>query len=466
MTHHMDIYRHLFSRIMYPAWEAGLRRRPTLRHLAYLQRTQWLPLAKLEELQFEALTRLLKHAHANVPYYRAQFEKAGLHPQDIKCVADLTRFPILDRDEARDTVAARTATAGASVDIQKQTSGSTGRPLVFGYERESDYWRQATKMRGYGWAGSHPGIPSLHFWGAGPPPAGGKATIASRIKTSKIKLDRTLRREHYIDCGRRGPAELTRVVEAIRREKPEVIVCYAQAGVDLAHYVLDHGLRDWGTIPVICGAEKISPSDRRALELAFGMAVFETYGCREVMLIAAECEAHKGMHTSMETLLVEVVVRDGKGGARPARPGETGEVVITDLTNLAMPFIRYANGDLATLAESGVCPCGRAHPRLASIEGRLAETLTDGTGARVNGLVFNVVIAHIAEAIRQFQAIQHRDRSITLRVVPSPSYSDQTEGTLRRTWERYLPGVPVTIDLVSEIPTSATGKRQVVIVER
>jgi phenylacetate-CoA ligase len=462
----MDIYRQLFGRIMYPAWETGLRRRPTLRHLAYLQGTQWLPLAKLEELQFQATARLLSHAYAHVPYYRGQFEKAGIHPQDIRCVADLTRLPILDRDEARDTVVARTATAGASVDIQKQTSGSTGRPLVFGYERESDYWRQAMKLRGYGWAGCHPGIRSLYFWGAGPPPAGGKATIASRLKTSKVKLDRALRREHYIDCGRRGPAELAGVVETIRREKPEVIVCYAQAGVDLAHHVVDHGLRDWGTIPVICGAERLSPGDRGILELAFGTAVFETYGCREVMLIATDCEAHKGMHTSMETLVVEVVVRDGKGGARPAQPGETGEVVITDLTNLAMPFIRYANGDLATLAESGVCPCGRAHPRLASVDGRVAETLTDGTGARVNGLVFNVVIAHIAGAIRQFQAVQHRDRSVTLRVVPSPSYSDHTEGTLRQTWERYLPGVPVTIDLVSEIPTTATGKRQVVIVER
>jgi phenylacetate-CoA ligase len=194
--------------------------------------------------------------------------------------------------------------------------------------------------------------------------------------------------------------------------------------------------------------------------------VFETYGSREVMLMAAECPAHAGLHVSMETLVVEVVVRDPAGGDRPARPGEVGEVVITDLTNLAMPFIRYANGDLAVPAEPGTCPCGRAHPRLASVEGRATETLVDGSGVRVNGLVFNVVIAHLAHGIRQFQVVQHRDRSVTLRVVPTPSFDGQIESVLRQTWERYLPGVPVKLDLVPEIPIAATGKRQVVVVER
>ena len=107
--------------------------------------------------------------------------------------------------------------------------------------------------------------------------------------------------------------------------------------------------------------------------------------------------------------------------------GQPREVVITDLTNLAMPFIRYANGDLAVPAVPGTCACGRALPRLASIEGRVTETLIDGTGARVNGLVFNVVIAHLAHGIRQFQVVQHRDRSVTLKVAPTLAYGAEVE---------------------------------------
>jgi phenylacetate-CoA ligase len=462
----MDPYGWFFARVLHPAWETGLRGRPTLRHLRYLETTQWRPFEELAAIQAGQLRRLLRHAADNVPYYSRLFAQAGLRPEDIRDAGDLGKLPILERDVARTTIAERTAQAGAVVEVNKSTSGTMGRPLVFGYERASDYWRQAAKMRGYGWAGYRPGQRSLHFWGSGPP-AVGKPSRAARLRAWKVKADHSLRREHYIDCGRRGPAELDGVIDAIRRERPDVILCYSQAGADLARHVVATGKRDWGTIPVLCGAERLLPADRVVMEAAFGPAVFETYGSREVMLMASECDAHDGMHVSMETLVVEIVVRDdstGPGG-RPAQPGEIGEVVITDLTNLAMPFIRYANGDLATAGSPGTCRCGRALPRIGAVEGRVTETLVDGTGARVNGLVFNVVIAHLAHAIRQFQVVQHKDRSVTLRVAPTPTFDAGIEATLRATWNKYLSGIPVELELVSEIPVAQSGKRQVVVVE-
>ena len=220
------------------------------------------------------------------------------------------------------------------------------------------------------------------------------------------------------------------------------------------------------------------PRNRRRLRQVMGPAAAYVGGWHsaaltapsngEMMLVATECDAHDGLHVSMETLLVEVVVREGSNGAgaRPAQPGELGEVVVTDLTNLAMPFIRYANGDLAVAGKAGRCACGRALPRLASVEGRVTETLLDGQGARVNGLVFNVVIAHMAHAIRQFQVVQHKDRSVTLRLAPTATFDARIEAALRGTWEKYLGGVPVRLELVTDIPVAASGKRQVVIVER
>jgi phenylacetate-CoA ligase len=188
------------------------------------------------------------------------------------------------------------------------------------------------------------------------------------------------------------------------------------------------------------------------------------------MLIAAECEAHQGLHVSAENLIVEIVVREtnaaGVETVRAAEPGEMGEVVVTDLHNRAMPFIRYANGDVASFAAGGTCPCGRTLPRLAEVEGRVTETLTDAAGNRVNGLVFNVIIAHLHDAIREFQVVQRRDRSITLRVVPGPQFGTLAETSLQDVWRRYLPNVRFTLEKVERIDVRPGGKRRVVIVER
>ena len=200
------------------------------------------------------------------------------------------------------------------------TSGTTGVPLVFGYDRGSEYWRQAMKLRGYAWAGYRPGDKSLHFWGSAaalhPPP------LSKRLKVS---LDHSLRRELYVDCTERSEQALDDVTRLIRKRKPEVMLCYAQAGVALARHVVEKGSRDWPDLRVICAAERLFPADREVLREAFGPEIFETYGSREVMLIAAECEAHSGMHVSMENLVVEVVVRDdagaAPGAARRARRG-------------------------------------------------------------------------------------------------------------------------------------------------
>ena len=135
------------------------------------------------------------------------------------------------------------------------------------------------------------------------------------------------------------------------------------------------------------------------------------------MLIAAECEAHQGLHLSMENLIVEIVVRDGEQ-TRPAEQGELGEVVLTDLHNYGAPFIRYVTGDLAIQHAGGRCSCGRALTRLSGVEGRSTDTLRDAAGRAVSGLFFNVLFASLAHKVREFQVVQRRDRAIELKLVP------------------------------------------------
>ena len=153
---------------------------------------------------------------------------------------------------------------------------------------------------------------------------------------------------------------------------------------------------------------------------------------------------------------------------RAAQPGETGEVVITDLHNLACPMIRYVNGDLAVARGDGICACGRGLSRIGPVQGRVTETMYDGAGNPVGGLVFNILFSAIGHVARAFQVVQKRDRSVIFKIVPyeGDSLPERDETLLREHAERYLPGAAFTIEIVDDIPPSAAGKRHVVIVER
>ena len=452
----MDAYGALFRGVLFPAWEGVLRGRPTFSILSELRRSEWASEDELAARQSKDLGALLRHAWEHVPFDRWRMEDAGVSPHDVRDVSDLAKIPIVRRRELTDTVRVRSSTVPPFPSITKSTSGTMGTPLTFAYDEGSEYFRQATKLRGYGWAGYLPGDAAVHYWGASP-------SAPSRANAAKIALDRHLRRDTYVDCGRRDEASLDAMVRTLRAERPRALVCYAQAGADLARHVVDRGLRDWDDVRVLTAAERLFPSDRAVIERAFGPHVFETYGSREVMLIASECEAHDGLHVSMENLVVEIVVTED-GRERPAAVGETGEVVLTDLHNYGMPFVRYANGDLATKKAPGRCACGRSLERLSSVDGRVTESLRDGRGGRVGGLVFNVVIVALSDAIRTFQIVQYGDDSVTLRIVPSARFDEDARAVLLRTAERYLPGLPIRIELVDELPTSASGKRQVVVV--
>ncbi len=450
----MDLYAELLNRVLFPVWEGVVRRRPTVRLQRYLEQTQWRSLDDLEAIQLGSLRRLLRHAHDHIPFWRARLDEHGLRPESIKDLADLRRLPILDRATARANTETREAKVPPLVAIRKRTSGSSGEPLVFGYDLGSEHWRQAIKLRGYGWAGYRLGARSVHYWGTLPYP--------TKFKQAKSKLSRALKQENYLDCMARGEADLARVADELERYRPEVLICYSQAGADLARHINARGRRV-PPVSVICAAERVLPSDRAAMVQAFGERIFESYGSREVMLMAHECEAHDGMHVSMENLIVEIIVRDGDS-ERPAKEGETGEVVVTDLHNFAMPFIRYASGDLATARGRAPCSCGRSLLRIGPIEGRVTEKLVRADGQPVSGLLVEVATAALGDEVQAYQLVQRKDRSVTIRLEGSPG--PEVGERIRSVISPHLGALPIDVEHVDRIELDRSGKRRIIVVER
>lgn len=455
----VDAYGAALGKFIYPMWER-LRGRPTFELLAMLERTERASLDEIEAMRTGFLKRLVRNSWHHTTHYRCAFEQAGIDPDSIKSVADVMRLPLLERATAQATVDERTA-SWPPPEFKKTTSGSTGQPLEVRYSAESRHWRDATRWRGFGWGGYRMGDKAMHLWGL-------PAVEPSRFQQIKTTVDRKLRRDVYVSCMVRSPEVLRGMVDTIRREKPQVMMGYAQALADLARYINREGLRDWGTIPVIYGAERLWAHDRADLAEAFGPAVFETYGCREFMLMGGECEAHDGLHESVENLIVEILIREPDGSVRTAQPGEQGEVAITDLHNLSCPFIRYLTGDLAVARAASPCACGRTLPRFGPVEGRITDTMRDGQGNPVEGILFNILFLNMSKHTRQFQVVQRPDRRLTLRVVPtSPGHlAPEAEALIREFVGKHVRGVPLEIEVVPEIPLTRAGKLRRVVVEK
>ena len=445
-----EAYAWTYENVLYPAWQRLVRSRGIEKYVQTLEETQWATPDAIERRQVEELRALLQHAK-EVPYYREVFQKLGFDPRDVSSRADLAQLPLLTREiihERHDDLLhpARGAT------IHKGTSGTTGRPLQFEYSNDSEAWRQALRLRGYGWAGYHQGLPVLHYW-AQPP------VVPHGLNAAKIRVDRALKREVYIDAVAQDEASLRHAAEVIHFMRPRVIVGYAKATSLFARFVNDHRLRSWHDIPVICGAEALLEADRAAIERAFGPA-FETYGSRETMLIAAECSAHSGMHLSEENLVVEIV-KDG----RVVEPGVTGDVVVTDLHNLAMPFIRYVNGDLASIT-SEQCPCGRGLRKIEKVQGRACDTLRDPAGAPIPGMLFIALFARKDDLVSQFQVVQRPSGEVLLKVVPGHEWNDATFAEIERRFREQLRGLPLNVERCEAIPASTSGKLRPIVVEQ
>jgi phenylacetate-CoA ligase len=396
---------------------------------------------------------LLKHAYETVPYYRKAFRMRHLSPEDVKSIVDLNKLPQLTKEDVQNRRRELLSTACDRRSLMPYQSGGTGNPIKFFITKDSYSWEIAAEFRAYGWAGYELGDRCFMFWGS-PIDLSRAESLVRRINH---RLERVLIAGTYVLSDR----VFEKFAQMLRRFHPKIIRGYASSVALMARYLNDKQICDIRPKAVITAAETLQKPMRKEIEKAFDCPVFDYYGSREIGAIASECQEHVGYHISAENVVVEFVEEN-----EPVSADERGLMLVTDLRNFGMPFIRYKIGDVGKPSKD-LCPCGRGLPLMSSIEGRVSDFMAsyDETRKRVIpvGPIYPVIItAAMHLPIENFQAVQDDIDSIRVKVVRSEGYTQEhTDYMVKYIHEQLGSSLKIEIEFVDSIPPLPSGKRSV-----
>jgi phenylacetate-CoA ligase len=429
-----------------------LRGRQTRRAYLDLKASEFLTAERLREIQLVRLKAILDHAYSTSPYYQRMFNSLGLHPNDISHLEDLSRLPFLTKDAVRENL-----DKGLLSDSVKQqhlhritTSGSTGQPFTIFADRDQLEIRFASTLRSLEWTGWRFGDRQVRLW---------HQTIGmSPSQILRERIDAIFMRRLFIPAFEITPSNIEDFVQRIRDHRPVLIDGYAESLNFLATYIKQGGIAEFSPAAIMSSAQALPSNIRQVIEDGFSTKVFDKYGSREFSGIAYECSAHTHHHVIDECYIVELLVE-----GRPARPGEVGEVVVTDLFNRATPMIRYRIGDLAVAVKQEPCSCGRAHTMIGDIEGRTQAVVHCANGTWLPGTFFLHFFKDFELVIRHFQIEQVNKGEFSLRIVRADGFSQRAMDGIIQKLRKFIGDSLVHIEFVETIPMGRTGKRSPVV---
>jgi phenylacetate-CoA ligase len=424
------------------AWVAGS---PKYSYWRELEKTQYLSEEELLEKQWMRLKSLFNFVYEKNDFYRKRFEAYGFGPQDIATPEDVRKIPKLTKQEIRAHCTGMISKGYSSESLLRfKTGGSTGRALEIYITEECSELRNACAQRHDRWSGWEIGEPVGAVWGNPDIPQNLKGRLRDWLLSPCIYLD-------TMSVTDQAVKEFARSWE---KSRPTLLFGHAHSLYLLAQYIRKLEISAVRPKAIISTSMMLLPHERDVIEDAFGVKVVDRYGCEEVSLIASECEKHEGMHLNIEHLYIEFLGEDG----HPVRAGEPGRIVVTDLMNYAMPFIRYEVEDIGVPLVAK-CSCGRGFPLMEKVTGRFADFLIKADGTRIAGVSLIENTLTKIPGIDQMQIIQENFQRITLRVVPGASYSQSASDALKdyflKTFEQDL---DVNIELVGEIRPEQSGK--------
>lgn len=438
-----DIYSKVVRYAIAPLW-AMKEQSPYLKHLRYLEKSQFRSIDAVREEQWRRLKRLLEHAYENTEYYFEKMKGYGIAPDDITSWDDLHKLPLLTKDDIRANKY-RMVAQNIPKDklIPKKTSGSTGVSLEFYWDEDSSQWKRGCAIRHDRWTGWDIGEKVGAVWGNPEYKKSWRGYVRNFL----------LERYTYLDTLKMTPEDIMKFYHQLKRKKPTLLFGHAHSLYLFAKFLEKNGCADIRPKGIISTAMVLHDYERKTAEQVFGCKITNRYGCEEVSLIACECSEHNGLHINMDTLVVEFI-RDGK----PVNAGEPGAIIVTDLTNYGMPFIRYKVGDVG-IPSDRICSCGCTYPLMESLEGRIADYVVTPDGDYISGISLTENFAMYLPTVKQLQIVQERVDYLVFRVVKGETFTDQHLNDIDQLVKaRFGESITYSLEFVDSIQQERSGK--------
>lgn len=412
-----------------------------------LRKTQYASAEQLEDFRTRQLKRLVWHAYVNVPYYREAMNAVGVTPDAVRSLDDIRKLPMLSKDDLAKNVEYEMFARNSDwKTIHKiVTSGSTGHPSISYGEQSQLEIRAGSTLRAAEWTGWRIGDRQMRLW---------HQTLGmSWTQAVREKIDAWLMRRRFIPAFEMTDESLTELVETIEKFKPVLMDGYAESLNYVASYLRSGKPIRHQPKGVMSSAQMLTSQTRNEIETALGTTVFDKYGAREFSGIAYECESGN-QHVMDESYVLELL----KAG-EPVESGNTGEVIITDLNNFAVPMIRYRIGDLAEQPERTKCPCGRSMSLIGTIQGRTQALVHCANGRWIPGAFFAHFFKEYESQVSYFQVVQKVRAAFELLVVKNKHWDPIGWQKVLGDLKDYVGDTDITVRFVTEIPMLKTGKR-------
>lgn len=428
--------------VIAPLW-AKKEGTPYLGHLKELAGAKQRPASEIHDRQLDRLRKLLAHAAATTAFYDTRIHSVTPRPENISW-EQFAHLPLLTKEDIRTRQAQMMSSAVPhSALVPRKTSGSTGVSLEFFVDEASSQWKRAVTITYDRWAGWDIGERVGAIWG------NPECNQNWRLYLRNLLLTRHI----YLDTLQMDDPAMRAYHQTLVRKKPAILFGHAHSLFLFARFLEQHRLSGIRPKGIISTCMVLHDFERQTIERVFGCRVTNRYGCEEVSLIACECP-HGNMHLNCDTLIVEFI-RDGK----PVAPGEPGAIVVTDLTNYGMPFIRYKVGDVGVPSAKTSCPCGCTYPILESLEGRVADYVVTPDGKYISGISLTENFAMQLPGVKQMQIVQEQLDQLVFRVVKGETYSEQTIADIGRlARERFGGQMQYQIEYAESIQSESSGK--------